>query len=201
MIVKKLLTLSYWKLNSKVFNETFSYDLKFNATFRGINELPKSILKSREIKYIKYYRKAQANIGTVWYRLFYYPRLVNYSLWTGIGLYNNLNIPKGLIIGHVGTIVISPDVKFGGNLLLSHGVTIGRENRGSNSGVPSIGKNVCIKCNSTIVGNITIGDDVLISPNSFVNFDVPSHSVVVANSAEIKYNANATEGYIGHVEK
>ena len=48
---------------------------------------------------------------------------------------------------------------------------------------------------STIVGNITIGDDVLIAPNSFVNCDVPAHSVVFGNPCVIKPKENATEGY------
>ena len=47
-----------------------------------------------------------------------------------------------------------------------------------------------------IVGNITIGDDVLIAPNAYVNFDVPSHSVVVGNPGKIISRENATEGYI-----
>lgn len=50
--------------------------------------------------------------------------------------------------------------------------------------------------NSTIVGAITIGDDVLIAPNSYVNCDVPSHSVVFGNPCVIKHKENATESYI-----
>ena len=50
-----------------------------------------------------------------------------------------------------------------------------------------------------IVGGITIGDDVLIAPNAFVNFDVPSHSVVVGNPAVVHPRENATEGYINRV--
>lgn len=30
-----------------------------------------------------------------------------------------------------------------------------------------------------MIGKIVIGDDVMIAPNSFVNFDVPSHSLVI----------------------
>lgn len=41
-----------------------------------------------------------------------------------------------------------------------------------------------------------IGDDVLIAPNAYVNFDVPSHSVVVGNPGKIISRENATEGYI-----
>lgn len=44
-----------------------------------------------------------------------------------------------------------------------------------------IGNRVWIGINAAIVGGITIGDDVLIAPNSFVNQDIPSHSVVFGN--------------------
>ena len=47
-----------------------------------------------------------------------------------------------------------------------------------------------------IVGNIKIGNDVLVAPLTFVNFDVPDHSVVIGNPAKIIFKENATEGYI-----
>ena len=50
--------------------------------------------------------------------------------------------------------------------------------------------------NSTIVGDITVGDDVLIAPNAYVNCDVPSHSIVFGNSCIVKPHENAAEGYI-----
>ena len=35
----------------------------------------------------------------------------------------------------------------------------------------------------------------MIAPNSFVNVDVPSHSVVFGNPAQIVYKANAAKYY------
>lgn len=77
-------------------------------------------------------------------------------------------------------------------------MTIGQENRGIRKGVPVIGNEVWIGINATIVGKITIGDDVLIAPNSYVNCDIPSHSVVFGNPCVIKYREKATEGYINN---
>ena len=51
------------------------------------------------------------------------------------------------------------------------------------------------------MGKIQIGDDVLIAPNSYVNVDVPSHSVVVGNPAVIHHRENATQGYIENTIK
>ena len=62
--------------------------------------------------------------------------------------------------------------------------------------IQQIGDNVWIGTNSVIVGNIKIGNDVLVAPLTFVNFDVPDHSVVIGNPAKIIFKENATEGYI-----
>lgn len=53
-----------------------------------------------------------------------------------------------------------------------------------------------IGTNAVIVGNITIGSDVLIAPLAYVNFDVPDHSIVIGNPARIISRDNATAGYI-----
>lgn len=55
-----------------------------------------------------------------------------------------------------------------------------------------------IGVNVTIVGKITIGDDVLIAPNTFINCDIPSHSIVFGNPCVIKYKNKATEDYINN---
>ena len=52
--------------------------------------------------------------------------------------------------------------------------------------------------NATIVGKIVIGDDVLIAPNSYVNCDVPSHSIVFGNPCIIKSREGATCGYVNN---
>lgn len=199
MNINIIFSRRFWVVNWKMFYEYYEYDLKFNTSFRG--SLSRNDKKKREIKYIKLYRLCQASRGTVWYKLYYYPRLKRYSIKTGIDLSENPNIGKGLIIGHAGRIVMNGAAKFGNNLFLTHGVTIGRDVRGKRKGTPTIGNNVCIRCNSTVVGKIIIGDDVLIAPNTFVNFDVPSHSIVVGSPALIHYRENATEGHLGKIDK
>ena len=106
------------------------------------------------------------------------------------------HIGKGLYIGHPYCITINPQASIGDNCNIHKGLTIGQENRGSRKGAPTIGNCVWIGVNVTIVGKITIGDDVLIAPNTYVNRDVPSHSVVFGNPCIIKQVENATGGYI-----
>lgn len=105
-------------------------------------------------------------------------------------------IGPGLYIGHPYCVVINPDSVIGSNVNLSKGVTIGQENRGLRKGVPTIGDRVWIGANATVVGKINIGTDVLIAPNSFVNCDVPDHSIVFGNPCIIKHNDHATQGYL-----
>lgn len=121
-----------------------------------------------------------------------------YKLKNHIEISRKCEIGKGLYIGHPYGITINPATKIGCNCNIHKGVTIGQENRGKREGTPVIGNEVWIGINSTIVGNITIGDDVLIAANTFVNCDIPSHSIVFGNPCIIKTkpDCNVTEGYI-----
>ena len=74
-----------------------------------------------------------------------------------------------------------------------------RQIGGENKGAPVISDNVWIGTNAVIVGKISIGTDVMIAPNAFVNFNVPPHSIVIGNPAKIISRENATEGYIERV--
>lgn len=108
----------------------------------------------------------------------------------------NCKIGPGLYFAHPYCITVNPRAVLGKNINLHKGITIGEEHRGTREGCPTIGDNVWIGVNSTIVGNVTIGNDVLIAANSFVNCDVPDHSVVFGNPCIIKQKDNATEKYI-----
>lgn len=113
-----------------------------------------------------------------------------------IELSEKTNIGAGLYFGHAYGITINPNTRMGENNNLHKGVTIGQENRGKRKGTPVIGDMVWIGVNATIVGAITIGNDVLIAPNAYVNCDIPDHSIVIGNPCVIKHRDNATEGYI-----
>lgn len=113
----------------------------------------------------------------------------------GLEIHLKAQIGEGLYLGHPYNITVGEGVILGNNINLHKGCTIGRVNRG-NIGSPHIGDNVYIGINATVVGNIHIGNDVLIAPNSYVNVDVPDHSVVIGNPAVIHQRENATEGYV-----
>lgn len=92
--------------------------------------------------------------------------------------------------------MINNRAKIGSNCNISHGVTIGQTNRGKLKGYPTIGNRVWIGTGAVIVGNINIGDNVLIAPNTYVNIDIPPNSIVFGSPAKIIFNKDATSGYI-----
>lgn len=151
-------------------------------------------------------RKGHLPLYQYWYRKAHKtPNLFNKAVYRITEFLYHVEIPykviigKGLYIGHPYGITINPRAVIGDNCNIHKGVTIGQENRGKRKGTPVIGNRVWIGVNSTIVGGVKIGDDVLIAPNSFVNIDVPDHSVVFGSPCVVKHKDNATEGYINNV--
>ena len=143
-------------------------------------------------------RRAQNHSAQSPLGIFYRLMLRRYQIRYGFQISARTQIDGGLYLGHWGAIVINPKAKIGKNCNIAQGVTIGQTNRGENAGVPVIGNNVWIGANAVIVGGITIGDNVLIAPNSYVNRSVASHSIVVGNPMSIKESENAVEGYINN---
>ena len=108
-------------------------------------------------------------------------------------------IGKGLYLGHFGTVVINQKATIGENCNIAHTTTIGQVNTGKLKGFPHIGNFVWIGTGSVIVGNIKIGNNVFIAPNTFVNMNIPDNSLVIGNPAKILEKVDPTNGYINNV--
>lgn len=78
----------------------------------------------------------------------------------------------------------------------AEGMVIGHPHNISINSNAIIGKNLTIQNGATIVGKVITGSDVLVAPNTFVNFDVPDHSIVIGVPGKIIYRDGATEGFI-----
>jgi serine O-acetyltransferase len=111
---------------------------------------------------------------------------------------NEAQIGEGFYIYHRGTVIIGP-VKIGKNCTVGHSVTIGRSYKRGKIGRPTLKDNVWIGSGAVIVGEINIGNDVLIAPNAFVNFNVPDNSLVIGNPGEIIWKENPTKYYIDYI--
>ncbi|HEY0651877.1 MAG TPA: serine acetyltransferase [Chryseosolibacter sp.] len=132
-------------------------------------------------------------------RTFFKIILRHYTYKYGFQIPPQTKIGGGLFIGHFGTIVVSTEAQIGSNCNIAHLVTIGATRRGELKGAPKLGDFVWVGTGAVLVGKITIGNNVLIAPNSYVNFDVPDNSIVVGNPAKIIPSPAATEGYINNV--
>ena len=116
----------------------------------------------------------------------------------GFQIPHTVSIKAGFFLGHYGGIVINQRTRIGRNCNVAQGVTIGQVNRGEKQGYPTLGDRVWVGANSVIVGNIMIGNDVLIAPLTFVNFDVPDKAVVIGNPAKI-VSHEGSAGYINNL--
>lgn len=137
-------------------------------------------------KYIKNLRKSEyyLNNGNILGYIFY-ERMKN-----RVGRYLGFSIPpntfgKGLKIYHQGSIVVNPNARVGEFCKIHGDVCIG--NNGRDDLCPKIGNNVDIGMKACIIGGITIGDDIVIGANSFVNKSfTDKKSVIVGSPAKLK---------------
>ncbi|WP_373691035.1 serine O-acetyltransferase [Endozoicomonas sp. ONNA2] len=67
---------------------------------------------------------------------------------------------------------------------MCHGVTFGQRA----GKYPTIGDYVYISPGACIIGDIKIGNHVLIGPNAVVTESVPDHGVVIGNPAQVISN-------------
>lgn len=130
-------------------------------------------------------------------RFFCKYKLFRFSRKFGIEIHLETKIGYGFIMGHPYNITISPEAIIGRNVNIIKGATIGASG-GKYPGSPVIGDCVYIGLNSTVLGGITVGDNVMIAPNTFVNRDVPSNCIVVGNPCTVIPKQNATREYIYH---
>ena len=134
-------------------------------------------------QYIYFLRKTQ-NARWIVARAFYSALLKLKSYRFGIQIPSQTKIGEGLRILHWGHVVVNPNAVIGKNFNISQGCLIGMA-EGKKKGVPVIGDNVVMNANSMIIGGVKIGDNVLIAPGAFVNFDVPDNSIVIGNPGKI----------------
>lgn len=130
--------------------------------------------------------------------VFFYILFKRCRIKYGIDLKLGSNIGGGFYIGHFNCIVISRQAVIGRNVNVSHGVTIGRVNRGKRKGFPTIGNNVYIGAGAKVLGNIKVGNNVAIGANSVVTKHIPNNAVAVGIPAKV-ISLDGSDGYINNI--
>jgi serine O-acetyltransferase len=115
--------------------------------------------------------------------------------FTGIEIHPGARIDGGLFIDHGMGVVIGETSVIGRNCVIFHGVTIGGTGKHRGKRHPSIGDNCFIGTHATLLGPITVGDNVKIGAESVViNRDVPAGCTVVGAPGKIvKIGKNRVE--------
>ncbi len=96
----------------------------------------------------------------------------------GIELNQRTEIGYGLRLPHKGGIIIHPGVKIGNNCEIMQGVTIGNNIMKSRDDVAVIGDEVLLCSGAKIIGNVKIGNTVIVGANAVVTHDVEDHIIV-----------------------
>ena len=81
-------------------------------------------------------------------------------------------ISEGFVIVHIGAIVIGRHVIIGKQVKIQSGVTLGMKDQ--YSGMPVIGDNTYLGTGCKVLGDVVIGNEVVIGANAVVINDVPN---------------------------
>jgi len=116
------------------------------------------------------------------------PRLI--SSWnrffTSIEIHPGAKIGKAFFIDHGTGVVIGETAEIGDNCVMFHAVTLGGTGHHKDKRHPTIGNNVLIGTNATLLGPIRVGDNVKIGATSvIINRDIPNDCTVVGDPGRI----------------
>ena len=96
------------------------------------------------------------------------------SIHLGIDISLQAEVDPGFKIEHFGGIIVNSNAKIGKRCSMLQGVTIGEY-----FGAPSIGEFVFIGPGAKLIGNVKVGNNVIVGANSVVTKDIPDNAVVV----------------------
>ncbi len=130
---------------------------------------------------------------------FFLELLRDISMRSGVQIAFYTKVGSGLYLPHPISIVVHEEAVIGKNCSISHCVTIGQLHRGDRKGYPEIGDNVHIAPGAVIIGNIKIGNNVVIGANSVVDKDIPDNAVAAGIPAKV-ISFKGSEGYINRTD-
>jgi putative colanic acid biosynthesis acetyltransferase WcaB len=124
-------------------------------------------------------------------KIIFFPYLMFYRFFVewllGVELPRKLQIGKGLSLFHGQALVVNKGTVIGEYCVLRSATTIGHKKLadGIFSKCPVIGNHVDIGANVCIIGDVTIGDNVIIGAGSVVVKNIPANSIAVGNPARV----------------
>jgi serine O-acetyltransferase len=102
------------------------------------------------------------------------------QMLTGISIQAYADIGPRFVVMHFSCVFVLAE-KIGSDFTVYEGVTVG--NIRGKSRLPIIGNNVTLEAGCKVLGDVTIGDNVVVRANSLVLNDIPSNSIAMGNPA------------------
>jgi serine O-acetyltransferase len=104
---------------------------------------------------------------------------------TGIEIHPGATIGKGIFIDHGSGVVIGETAEIGDGCTIYQGVTLGGTSLSHGKRHPTLGRNVIVGVNSSVLGAIVLGDNAKVGGGSVVVKDVPPNATVVGVPARV----------------
>ncbi|MGC9992605.1 MAG: serine O-acetyltransferase [Candidatus Cybelea sp.] len=104
---------------------------------------------------------------------------------TQIEIHPAARIGKGVFIDHGSGVVIGETSEIGDGCTIYQGVTLGGTSLSHGKRHPTLGRNVTVGVNATVLGAIVLGDNAKVGGGSVVVKDVPANATVVGVPARI----------------
>jgi serine O-acetyltransferase len=112
--------------------------------------------------------------------------LANVSrFFTQIEIHPAARLGKGIFIDHGSGVVIGETTEIGDGCTIYQGVTLGGTSLSRGKRHPTLGRNVTIGVNSSVLGAIVLGDNAKVGGGSVVVKDVPANTTVVGVPARV----------------
>ncbi|MDR1023348.1 MAG: serine O-acetyltransferase [Prevotellaceae bacterium] len=111
----------------------------------------------------------------------------------GVDIHPAARIGKGIFIDHATGLVVGETAVVEDNVSILHGVTLGGTGKETGKRHPTVRKNCLLGANSTVLGNIVVGEGSVIGAGSVVLHAVPPHSIAAGVPATNKGNISISE--------
>jgi serine O-acetyltransferase len=104
---------------------------------------------------------------------------------TGVEIHPAARIGKGIFIDHGSGVVIGETSEIGDGCTIYQGVTLGGTSLSHGKRHPTLGRNVTVGVNASVLGAIVLGDNAKVGGGSVVVKDVPANATVVGVPARV----------------
>jgi serine O-acetyltransferase len=104
---------------------------------------------------------------------------------TGVEIHPAARIGKGVFIDHGSGVVIGETSEIGDGCTIYQGVTLGGTSLSHGKRHPTLGRNVTVGVDASVLGAIVLGDNAKVGGGSVVVKDVPANATVVGVPARV----------------